>query len=62
MFHYIHTLIMFEILTLESIFKYIRQTLYTYMYAHFKISFRDEVFTRLVFFFSSQDEISSLSF
>ena len=31
-------------------------------HAHFKISSRDEVFTRFFFFFSSQDEILSLSF
>ena len=41
--------------------KYIRQKLKKKL-AHFKILSRIEVFTRLFLFFSSQDEISSLSF
>ena len=44
-------------LNLENILEYIRQKLKKH--AHFKISSRDEVFTRLFFFFSSRDEISS---
>ena len=46
-------------LTLESVFEYIRQKLKKH--DHLKISSRDEVFTRLFVFFSSQDENSSLS-
>ena len=49
-----------NMLNLENILEYIRQKLKKH--AHFKISSRDEVFTRLFFFFSSRDEISSLSF
>ena len=44
-------------LNLENLLEHIRQKLKKY--AHFKISSRDEVFTRLFFFFSSRDEISS---
>ena len=44
-----------NMLTLES--EYIRQKLKKH--AYFKISSRDDVFTRLFFFFSSRDEISS---
>ena len=47
-------------LNLENILEYIRQKLKKH--AHFKISSRDEASTRLFFFFSSLDEISSLSF
>ena len=47
-------------LNLENIIEYIIQKLKKH--AHFKIPSRDEVFTRLFFFFSSRDEISSLSF
>ena len=47
-------------LTLESIFEYIQRKLKKH--AHFKISSRYEMFTRLFFFFSSRDEISSLPF
>ena len=46
-----------NMLNLENILEYIRQKLKKH--AHFKISSRDEVFTRLFFFFSSRDEISS---
>ena len=49
-----------NMLNLENIFKYIRQKLKKH--AHFKISSQDELFTRLFFFFSFWDEISSLSF
>ena len=49
-----------NMLNLENILEYIRQKLKKH--AHFKISSRDEVFTRLFFFFSSRDEISSLFF
>ena len=49
-----------NMLNLENILEYIRQKLKKH--AHFKISFRDEEFTRLFFFFSFRDEISSLSF
>ena len=45
-------------LTLENTFKYVRQKLIK-KHAHFKISSRNEVFTRLFYCFSSQDEISS---
>ena len=50
-----------NMLNLENILEYIRQKLKKH--AHFKISSRDEVFTRLFFFFfrpclSSRDEIS----
>ena len=47
-------------MNLENIIEYIRQKLKKH--AHFKISSLDEVFTRLFFFLSSRDEISSLSF
>ena len=50
MFHYIHTLIMFKTLTLESIFEYICQK-WKKKHAHFKISSRDDVFTHLFLFF-----------
>ena len=49
-----------NMLNLENILEYIHQKLKKD--AHFKISSQEEVFTRLFFFFSSQDEISSLSF
>ena len=49
-----------NMLNLENILEYIRQKLKKH--AHFKISSRDEVLTRLFFFFSYRDEISSLSF
>ena len=49
-----------NMLTLESICKYTRQKLKKHV--HFKILSRDEVFTRLLFFFSSRDETSFLSF
>ena len=55
---YVHTLLCSNILTLESIFEYVRQKLKKHV--HFKISYRDEVFPRLFFFFSSRDEVSSL--
>ena len=42
--------------SLENILDYVRQQLKKH--AHFKISSRHEVFTRLFFFFSSPDEIS----
>ena len=58
MFYYVHTFIMF--INLESIFEYIRQKLKKL--AYFKISSWDEVFIRLVFFFTFRYEISSLSF
>ena len=60
MFHYVHTFICSNMLNLENILEYIRQELKKH--AHFKILSRDEVFTRLFFFFSSRNEISSLSF
>ena len=41
---------MFKHVNLESIFEYLRQKLKK-NHAHFKISSRDEVFTRLFFFF-----------
>ena len=44
-------------LNLENILEHIRQKLKKH--AYFKISSQDEVFTRLFFFFSSWDEISS---
>ena len=44
-------------LNLENILEYIRQKLKKH--AYFKISSQDEVFTRLFFFFSSWNEISS---
>ena len=44
-------------LNLENILEYIRQKLKKH--AHFKISSRDKVFTRLFCLFSSRDEISS---
>ena len=57
MFHYIHTFILFN---------YAEFGKHTWMHpskikkhTHFKISSWEEVFTRLFFFFSSQDEISS---
>ena len=49
MLHYIHTLIMFRKLTLESIFEYMCQK-WKNKHAHFKISSRDDVFTHLFFF------------
>ena len=45
-----------NMLNLENILDYIRQQLKKH--AHFKISSRHEVSTRLFFFFSSRDEIS----
>ena len=44
-----------NMLTLESVFEYICRKL-----THLKISSRDEVFTRLFFFFSSWDEFLSV--
>ena len=49
-----------NMLNLENILEYIRQK--SKKHAHFKISSRNEVFTRLFFCFSSHDEIPSLSF
>ena len=49
-----------NMLILEGIFEFIRQKLKNH--ASFKILSRHEVFTRLFFFFSSLDEISSLPF
>ena len=49
-----------NMLNLDNITEYIRQNLKKH--AHFKISSRDEVFTCLFVFFSSRDEILSLSF
>ena len=46
-----------NMLNLENILEYIHQKLKKH--AHFKVSSQDEVFTRLFFFFSSWDEISS---
>ena len=60
MFHYIHTFIMFKHTDLENnLNAYVKNLK---KHAHFKISSRDEVLTRLFYFFSSWDEISSLSF
>ena len=59
-FSYIHTFLMFKHAEFGKHTLIIRQKLKKH--AHFKISSRDEVFTRLFFFFSSGDEISSMSF
>ena len=61
MFHYIHTFIMLK--HVEFVKHIWIHTSKTKKHVHFKISSQDEVFTRLFFFFfSSRDEISSLSF
>ena len=59
-FHYTHTFIMFKHAEFGK-HTWI-QTSKLKKHAHFKISSRDKVFTRLFFFFSTRDEISSLSF
>ena len=58
MFHYIHTLITFKTLTLESTFEYIRQKIYIFI---FILKFHPGMKCLHVFFvfFSSRNEISS---
>ena len=48
-----------NMLSLENILEYIHTSKIKKKHTHFKISSWDEVFTRLFFFFSSRDEISS---
>ena len=57
-FHYIHTLIMFKHVNIGKHI-WIHTSKMKKKHTHFKISSRDEVFTRPFFFFSSRDEISS---
>ena len=57
MFHYIHTFIVFKHGEFGK--HNLNNTSKIKKHAHFKISCRDEVFTRLFFCFSSRDEISS---
>ena len=56
-FHYIHTLMFKHVNIGKHI--WIHTSKMKKKHTHFKISSRDEVFTRLFFFFSSRSEISS---
>ena len=61
MFHYIHTFIMFKHVNFGKHIWIHTSKILKKKHAHFTISSWDDVFARLIFFFSSRDDISSLS-